>query len=54
VPWLASSGFSIVFAALYTKTYRISIILSLSTHFRRVKVSARDVVKPMILHLGCK
>ena len=52
VPWLLSLGFSIVFAALYTKTYRISLILDSSSHFRRVVVTYRDVLKPMIVHLG--
>jgi hypothetical protein len=52
VPWLLSLGFSLIFAALYTKTYRISLILNSSARFRRLKVTYRDVLKPMIVHLG--
>jgi len=51
-PWLLSLGFSIIFAALYTKTYRISLILNSSVRFRRLTVTYRDVLKPMIVHLG--
>lgn len=52
VAWLLCLGFSFIFAALYTKTYRVSLILHCSVHFRRVTVTYRDVLKPMIVHLG--
>mmetsp|Transcript_4839 Transcript_4839/g.9945 ORF Transcript_4839/g.9945 Transcript_4839/m.9945 type:complete len:996 (+) Transcript_4839:50-3037(+) len=50
--WLLSLGFSVVFAALYTKTYRVALIVQQSAHFRRVRVTVKDVVKPMVCHLG--
>jgi ABC-type sugar transport system substrate-binding protein len=48
VPWLVSSGFTITFAALYSKTYRITRILNAAHGFHRVTISPMDVLRPMV------
>jgi hypothetical protein len=50
--WLVSLGSAIIFAALYTKTYRINRILKSARRFQRIKVEKRDVIKPMMVLLG--
>lgn len=52
VVWLVSLGCAIIFAALYTKTYRINKILHSAQRFQRIKVEKRDVIKPMMVLLG--
>ena len=49
--WLLSIGFSIVFSALFTKTYRVNKIFH-QPNFKRVKVTALDVAKPMVAILS--
>ncbi|KAK1740311.1 GABA-B receptor-like protein [Skeletonema marinoi] len=48
VPWLLACGFSMTFSALFTKTHRILTIMRNAAAFKRVKVTALDVAKPMI------
>ena len=50
-PWLLACGFSMTFSALFTKTHRILTIMRNAAAFKRVKVTALDVAKPMILLL---
>lgn len=45
-PWLLSLGFTISFAALFSKTWRINKILTDPKRFQRVKVDAKDVLGP--------
>ena len=47
-PWLASLGFVLVFAALFSKTYRVYRIMN-QPRYHRVVLSAYDVMSPMIL-----
>lgn len=49
--WLISTGFSVSFSALFTKTYRVRKIVH-QPQFRRIKVTALDVMKPMLVILG--
>ena len=46
VPWLWSLGWCIAFSALFTKTMRVNRIFH-NPGFRRVKVTATDVMKPL-------
>lgn len=46
VPWLISIGFVTTFSALFSKTWRINQIYRNAQQFRRVKVTARDVLVP--------
>jgi len=47
VPWLYTTGFALVFAALYSKTKRVTMLLNRRT-LRRVKVEAKDVMLPLV------
>jgi hypothetical protein len=47
VPWLYTTGFALVFAALYSKTKRVTMLLN-QRSLRRVKVEAKDVMLPLI------
>ena len=51
-PWLLAVGFSITFASLFTKTHRINQIFKNAASFRRVKITAWDVAKPMLILIG--
>jgi hypothetical protein len=47
--YLFSIGFSTTFAALYSKTWRINIVLANAKKFRRVTIRARDVLLPFAI-----
>jgi len=49
VPWLLSIGFSIIFAALFSKLWRINRVFNASATMRRVVVTERDVLVPFAL-----
>jgi len=49
--WLLSVGFTIIFAALYSKARRINIISKESSRLRRVTVMPKDVILPFFLLL---
>jgi len=51
-PWLLATGFSLTFSALFTKTYRINQIMKSAARFKRIKVEAVDVIKPMVVLLA--
>lgn len=51
-PWLLAVGFSITFASLFTKTHRVNQIFKNAASFKRVKISALDVAKPMLVLIG--
>ena len=51
-PWLLAVGFSITFASLFTKTHRVNQIFKNAASFKRVKISAWDVAKPMLVLIG--
>ncbi|CAB9505250.1 Gamma-aminobutyric acid (GABA) B receptor [Seminavis robusta] len=48
-PWLLSMGFSITFAALFSKIRRINMIVANTKQFRRVTVSTSDVMVPFVV-----
>ena len=51
-PWLLSIGFTLMIAALYTKTHRINRIIQATEQFTRVTITPLDVAKPMIVMLA--
>jgi len=53
IPWLAFTGFSIVFSALFAKTWRINRLVERSDMFGRVKVDVIDVLGPFGLIMLC-
>ena len=54
VPWLAFTGFTVVFAALFSKTWRVTKLFRASgSPFSRGKVGVRDVLAPFAILLTC-
>jgi len=47
-PWLASVGFSMMFSALFSKTYRVNRLFG-RPYAKRVTVMATDVMAPMLV-----
>jgi len=45
-PWLLSVGFTAIFAALFSKTWRIYEIMKNAKKFRRIQVTPKDVLAP--------
>ena len=52
VPWLISVGFTVTFAALFSKTWRINKIFHQKSGFKRMRVTARDVILPFFVLLS--
>jgi hypothetical protein len=52
--WLLFPGLSIIFSALFTKTYRINLIMKNSKKFRRIKVTIRQTLTTMAVMLICE
>lgn len=48
VPWLSSTGFALVFSALFAKTWRVNRLFRDSS-FRRIKVNVSEVMTPLIV-----
>ena len=48
-PWLLSIGFSIAYAALFSKVWRINQIVAGAKKYKRVDVSTRDVMVPFVV-----
>jgi gamma-aminobutyric acid type B receptor len=46
IPWLLVIGFCTTFSALFTKTWRILIILESAQRFKRVKITVKQVLYP--------
>jgi len=51
-PWLVSTGFTLVFSALFSKIWRINKILTASRTFRRINVTHGDVLAPLLATLS--
>jgi ABC-type sugar transport system substrate-binding protein len=51
IPWLMAIGFCTIFSALFTKTWRIVKIMHNAERFRRVKITAKQVLYPYFLLL---
>mmetsp|Transcript_42300 Transcript_42300/g.101851 ORF Transcript_42300/g.101851 Transcript_42300/m.101851 type:complete len:984 (+) Transcript_42300:2049-5000(+) len=52
IPWLAFTGFTVTFSALFSKTWRINRVFESSDQFRRTQVSVRDVMLPFVVLLS--
>jgi gamma-aminobutyric acid type B receptor len=46
IPWLAFTGFTVTFSALFSKTWRVNQFFHSSSAFGRIKVSEKDVLAP--------
>jgi hypothetical protein len=51
-PWLASIGFTLILSALFSKTWRINQVFRNARKFRRVTVTVKDVMLPLVLLLS--
>lgn len=49
--WFIAVGFTAVFAALFSKAWRVNIIMEHSMRFRRIVVTAKDVMLPFVIVL---
>jgi gamma-aminobutyric acid type B receptor len=45
-PWLAFTGFTIIFSALFSKTWRVNRLFHSQQNFSRVQISVQDVLAP--------
>lgn len=54
IPWLAFTGFTLMFAALFAKTWRVNKLFD-KTHgyTKMLKVEAKDVMAPLAILLCC-
>ena len=52
--WLLVIGFGITFSALFAKTFRINRIMANARQFRRVKLTVRDTVLPVVIIFLCE
>ena len=52
IPWTLSFGFTLTFAALFSKTWRVNRIFTKAGCFRVVKVKVVDVLIPMFILLA--
>ena len=50
-PWLINVGFTIAFSALFAKTWRLNQILLTKNALKRIKVTEKDVMWPLIVLL---
>lgn len=50
-PWLYTLGFTTVFAAVFSKIWRVNRLLKKARSFRRVQISAKDVMLPFAILL---
>jgi len=53
IPWLVILGWTIVFAALFSKLRRLNMAFRSAASFRRVAIKEQDVVLPFVALLGC-
>ena len=51
IPWLAFTGFTVTFSALFSKTWRINQFFHSSSAYGKMKVSERDVLAPFAVLL---
>ena len=49
--WLLGLGFSCSFSALFSKTRRVNKVFRAAKSFTRIKVTVKDVIKPLIILL---
>jgi hypothetical protein len=50
-PWLVSLGFTVCFAALFSKILRLKTLMRHAANFRRIQVSVQDVLAPFCVML---
>lgn len=51
VPWLAFTGFTVIFSALFSKTWRINRLFYSKVSMARMQVTEKDVLSPFLVLL---
>ena len=49
--WFLAVGFTLIFAALFSKTWRLNRIIKASRQFKRVTITVKDVLLPLFAML---
>ena len=52
-PWLAFTGFTVIFAALFSKTWRVNKLFNSKKHHQRISVTWKDVIAPFAVMSTC-
>ncbi|CAB9504717.1 acid type B receptor subunit 2 [Seminavis robusta] len=50
-PWLAATGFTLIFSALFSKIWRLKLIMDNARKFKRVELTIKDVILPLVVLL---
>ena len=53
IPWLLTIGFSTIFCALFSKTWRANKLFHHRCRFQRMKVTEKDVIVPTVVIMPC-
>jgi gamma-aminobutyric acid type B receptor len=53
VPWLAFTGFTVTFSALFSKTWSVNKFFHSPSAFGRIQISKKDVLAPFMVLLTC-
>jgi hypothetical protein len=53
IPWLAFTGFTVIFSALFSKTWRVNQLFRSGNSHARVQVSRMDVLTPFAVIFTC-
>jgi gamma-aminobutyric acid type B receptor len=54
IPWLAFTGFTLMFAALFAKTWRVNQIFGKpQADTNMLRMEAKDFMRPLVVLLGC-
>jgi gamma-aminobutyric acid type B receptor len=51
VPWVAFTGFTVTFSALFSKTWRVNRLFHSNVRYARMQVSEKDVLAPFVVLL---
>jgi gamma-aminobutyric acid type B receptor len=53
IPWLAFTGFTVTFSALFSKTWRVNRFFNSPSAYGKMKVTEKDVLAPFAFLLTC-
>lgn len=49
IPWLSSTGFTVTFSALFSKTWRVNRIFQTGRNLVKIKVTVQEVLLPFVI-----
>lgn len=53
IPWLAFTGFTVTFSALFSKTWRVNRLFGTNNGHVRLQINEKDVLAPFVVLLTC-